>query len=440
MPYSQGIVTAPIRVADVQSAVSIGSGDVGTLCKSPNMNPFARWKPFRYNSLYLSTPASRLAAAKAMNYGTNIISCGRVDFATKYTQQWSHLAPRGANGGGQGYNEHYRLTDFENYQSRRWQLGQVAGGKGLYTIFNGYMQIPSTLVSDLDVLSFVMQCAENDDVFATVGLLYPNDFAGATKDFSQYYLGIAILEDRTNGKLWVYSDQKVSNFTSGVNVTTGIYPRIPTNISNGSIKIAPILAQYRTLDSSQIGWTDGYNGDIIILNGAYLPATKVAQAHSFFTEVTVTVYANKVKMEFVIENNTGASVTVNNLVCYLLSAAAESNEPDAGYNAPDRKGMGAPAYISSTWPQNYKSNDIYLHDWTGEPENPDPLAARFYNAYQDFYARNGNTNLVAANARITWDKEIYQTQDGFGAYSNGAWALFCISITGDSFVRSYPSY
>ena len=433
MPYSQGIVTAPIRIADVQSAVSIGSGDVGTLCKSPNMNPFARWKPIRYNSLYLSTPASRLAAAKAMNYGTNIISCGRVDFATKYTQQWSHLAPRGANGGGQGYNEHYRLTDFENYQSRRWQLGAVASGKGLYTIFNGYMGIPGSMVSDLDNIYFNMQCRENEEIDANIGLLYPYDFAGATKDFSGYYVGIAILD--ANGGVWIYSDPHISDYFSGTNLYTGLHIQISNSIPNGALKIVPVLTQNRTG-----AWNSGYNGDIIILNGGYLSATKVAQTYNLQTNVTFSLSSSSITLTFEVKNQTGSSVTINNMVCYLLSNAAFMNEHDNGYSGPDYQGEGASAYIQRTWPQNYKQGDIYSHDWDGGSTNPDQLAARYYNAYSDFYAVNGNTNVIGNNTTRSWTKVFNYTQDQFGSYANGAWALLCLAPQGNSFVREYPSY
>ena len=432
MAYSNGVITAPINISDVQNVIGDASPDLGTLCKSANINPFAKWKPVRYNSLYLTPAATRLTAAKAVNYGTNIISCGLVDFASKYTQQWSHLAPRGENGGGQGYNEHYRLTDFENYQHNKWQLGQVASGKGLYTIFNGYLSIPGTLVSDLDNIYFNMQCRENDEIDANLGLLYPYDFSGATKDFSGYYVGIAILD--VNGGVWIYSDPHISDFFVGTNLYTGIHIQISNSIPNGALKVVPVLTENRTGS-----WNSGYNGDIIILNGGYLSATKVAQSANLQTNVTFNLTGSSITLTFTVTNQTGSAVTINNMVCYLLSDAAFMNEHDNGYPGPDYQGEGASAYIQRTWPQNYKQGDIYSHDWNGGSTNPDQLAARYYNAYSDFYTVNGNTNVIGNTTTRTWSKTFNYTEDQFGSYANGAWAMLCLAPAGNYFVREYSS-
>ena len=442
MGYSSGLITAPVSIYDVQRAIGNGSSDLATLCKGNTINKFARFKPFRRNAIFFNSDTNqsstdRLTAQKTANYGCGIVSCGTLDFATKYTNQWSHLYPRGKDGGGAGYNEFYRLLDFNKYQHNKWQMGEVANGKGLYTMFNGYMQIPGTMLSDLDTIYFNMQCRENDDLDANIGLLYPYDFIGATKDFSGYYVGLAILD--ANGGVWIYSDPHISDFFIGTNLYTGVRAQISNSIPNGALKIAPVLTQNRTLDSVQSGWTSNYNGDIIILDGAYLSATKVAQSANVITNVTFSLSASSITLTFTLTNQTGSAVTINNLVCYLLSDAAFMNEHDSGYSGPDYQGEGAAAYIQRTWPQNYKQGDIMSHDWNGGSTNPDQLAARYYNAYSDFYTVNGNTNLIGNNTTRTWTKTFNYTHDDFGSYANGAWALLCIAPTGNSFVREYSS-
>jgi hypothetical protein len=42
---STGIVTAPVSIADVKKALGVGSGDVGTLCRSTMINMWAKFKP-----------------------------------------------------------------------------------------------------------------------------------------------------------------------------------------------------------------------------------------------------------------------------------------------------------------------------------------------------------------------------------------------------------
>ena len=434
MAYSNGIITAPVSIYDVQQTLGItGGGDLGTLCRASQINQFAKWKPFRNQAVHYNSDAARETAAKTVNFGTGIVSCGRLTFKDSYQNQWTHLYPRGLNGGGNGYDEYYRLADFKNYQHHKWQLGETAGGKAFWTIFNGYLSIPGTMVSDLDTIYFNMQCRENDDLDAYLGMLYPYDFQNAQKDISGYYVGLAIL-DSADG-VWIFSEPHISDFYSGTNLYTGVRTQISSSIPNGALKIAPVLTQ-----NKQDNWSQNYDGDIIILNGAYLSANKVAQTANLQTNVTFSLGSSSITLNFEVKNQTGSSVTINNMVCYLLSNAAFDNEHDNGYSGPDYQGEGAVAYIMRTWPQNYKQGDIMSHDWNGGSTNPDQLAARYYNAYSDFYAANNNSNVIGNNTTRTWSKTINFVQDDFGSYANGAWALLCLAPTNNSFVREYKNF
>lgn len=437
MPSVDGLITAPVSIYDVKHTLGVSTGDLGSLCRNQSVNKFSKNKPFRWNTVHFNDNQTKLAAQKARNYGTGIVSCGSLNFASKYTENWTHEYPRGLNGGGNDYNEWYRLVDFNGYQQNSWQLGTTAQGKAIYTIFNGYMQIPGSLISDLDMIYFNIQCRENDDLDANLGLLYPYDFQGCTKDISQYYVGITILDSAD--KVWVYSDPQLSDFYSGTNLYTGVRTQISNSITNGPLKICPVLTQNRTLDTIQAGWTNNYNGDIIILDGAYLEATKVAQSANVKTDVTFTRTSSSITLTFTVTNQTGDVVTINNMVCYLLSDGAFMNEHDIGYSGPDYQGEGAVAFIMRTWPQNYKQGDIMSHDWNGGSTNPDQLAGRYYNAYHDFLIANNNVNYIGNNTTRTWSKTFNFTDDDFGAYSNGAWALLCLAPTNNSFVREYSS-
>ena len=48
MSYANGTIVSPVSVNDVQQAVGSRSPDVGTLCKSPNVRPWAKYKPIEY--------------------------------------------------------------------------------------------------------------------------------------------------------------------------------------------------------------------------------------------------------------------------------------------------------------------------------------------------------------------------------------------------------
>lgn len=436
--------TTPIGIdplADVSYVLGRSTGDYGQLCGDVNengirvnaVNIFSLCKPFRSSAKGFTDAASRLTAAKAVNYGNDIVSCGTANFASKYAMKWGFLPPRGKGGGTSGYDELYRINDFDGYQHNVWPQGVGSSGRDLYTIFNGYLHIPGPIVSDNDLIYFNMQCRENEDLDANIGMLYPYDFQGATKDFSGYYVGIAILDN--NGGVWVISDTKISDYFSGTNLYTGISAAISPSIPNGALVITPVLTQNRAAS-----WTNSLQGDIIILNGEYITATKVAQTGNLQTKVTFSISGSSITLSFMVKNQTGNAITINNMVCYLLSEAAYMNEHDNGYSGPDYMGSGAAAYINYTWPASYKQGDIYSHDWPGGSTNPDQLAARYYNAYSDFYVANGNSNIIGNNTTRTWTKTLNFIDDDFGAYSNGAWALLCLAPTGNYFVREYKSY
>lgn len=438
-----GLLTAPFtKIAangggDLQQALSSSQMSQISLF-AVNYNKWAKFKAFRnqaiYSDRYNAANSARLAGLKAANFGLGIVECGRVNYPSKYSDTWALNKPTVPS-------YPLRALDFDGYQSYCWwQLGSTGGGRILYTIFNGMLTIPSTLISDLDTITFDMQCRENDDLDAYTGLLYPYDFAGAGFDMSQYYLGIAIIDSGNN--VWVISGPRVSDFYSGTNLYTNMRVALSNSISNGALTIAPVLLQNHTVPSggSEAAWTSGYNGTIVNLNGAYLSANKVQQTANLITNVTFTLGQSSITLNFTVTNQSGSAITINNMYCYLLSAAAESNEHDAGYTGPDYMGEGAKAYIERTWPSDYKQGDIYSHDWDGGSTNPDQLAARAYNAYSDFYTANNNSNVIGNNTTRTWSKTFNYTQDGFGSYANGAVALLCLTPTNNAFVREYFSY
>lgn len=70
MPYdsSSKIITRPLNTADISQATAEGSLDVGTLCRSGKINPFAKFKPINHTAIGEVTDAQRLTG----NFGLAI--------------------------------------------------------------------------------------------------------------------------------------------------------------------------------------------------------------------------------------------------------------------------------------------------------------------------------------------------------------------------------
>ena len=115
--HNNGKITKPINVrADIAYVLRESSGDVGTLCKSNQINKSSVKKPYR-SSLVTTTEAARQAA----NYGWDILSkaagANTLNFFLDIRNNkgadysfWNYLKPRGLQN-----NEWFRVLDFDGY-------------------------------------------------------------------------------------------------------------------------------------------------------------------------------------------------------------------------------------------------------------------------------------------------------------------------------------
>lgn len=115
MSTSNGIITKPVSIKDVQQTIGNASGDLGTLCKSPTINKWSNHKPIS-SSILFNTSDSFF---KVNNYGLSIpILHNPGNLSTDNTLVyylanndivWPYNKPTG------GSNSPYRLGDFSNY-------------------------------------------------------------------------------------------------------------------------------------------------------------------------------------------------------------------------------------------------------------------------------------------------------------------------------------
>lgn len=95
-----------LSVAMVRSELGASTNNVGQLCIHPNINKWSKWKPIRFNS---TSPITE-SELRSKEYGFDIPYGIKAD-STILSTEWGYLKPRGAG----TPNEHYRLTDFSNY-------------------------------------------------------------------------------------------------------------------------------------------------------------------------------------------------------------------------------------------------------------------------------------------------------------------------------------
>ena len=131
MAYNTGFITSPVSIHDVQCALSTTDNDLGTLCRKPLINKWAKFKPVKVPKIQAINASDRVWC----NYGIiDIPTWTRLSYMSIFLfsdsrgtlnsvywpecdiekgslslEYWEHQHPTG------GVLSPYRLTDFQNY-------------------------------------------------------------------------------------------------------------------------------------------------------------------------------------------------------------------------------------------------------------------------------------------------------------------------------------
>lgn len=117
MALANGKITAPVSVDDLKSLFGEGSGDLATLCTSPKINVWAKYKP----TVFPSPFPDDWYKAKDGNFGLNITVDNRVSSWSALVAEYSkpnngysniYVRPSG------GATSPYRLGDFRGYNHK----------------------------------------------------------------------------------------------------------------------------------------------------------------------------------------------------------------------------------------------------------------------------------------------------------------------------------
>lgn len=117
---SEQLITAPVSIRNLQDCFGLGSGDLGTIIATANINMWARFKPVKLATVGLITDAQRAS----VNHGITLpditrgdISASNVMDAAANAATWGYDRPTG------GASEPFRLADFANTISQGYFHG-----------------------------------------------------------------------------------------------------------------------------------------------------------------------------------------------------------------------------------------------------------------------------------------------------------------------------
>ena len=269
------------------------SADFENIVASSLINPWAKYKPFRYNAWNFASDSARDAARKSVNQGfdfTNALISSNVNvsgIASKYAGDefngWVYQHPRGAS-----YNEPNRIRDFDGYNHAALP-------------FIGGWSAPNRIAKDVNTqisVSFIIPQESSDS------LTY-KDFPAIENS----YIGVA----------FVASNGTTQRLTSSLPVaSSGISVELPSiNLAEGTYTAYPFLS------SVKMGINDG---NLIAPANVYtLPIVKgrTMVVASKAIEIDVTSYysgATKLTYTITITNNSLGEMTMTgNEVRHRLS-------------------------------------------------------------------------------------------------------------------------
>ena len=149
MANSNGKITAPVSMTDVQQVLGNSSNDLGTLCKSSNINRWAKCKPIYAGKIYLDYGASE----QIVNHhaGLSLVTADTIaNFMNAVISAWNNSnymykgdntmckydRPQG------GTASPYRLSDFKDYNHHAY-LDFNVNGTNISTKFSSSLDLNS---------------------------------------------------------------------------------------------------------------------------------------------------------------------------------------------------------------------------------------------------------------------------------------------------------
>ncbi|MBQ4388029.1 MAG: hypothetical protein II822_10560 [Prevotella sp.] len=133
MAYSNGEITAPVSINDVQHVLGVSANDVGNLCRSEKINKWARYKPVIYQGFPIRGVAPRDYTFEAV---TGLSISGAIDKPRTIVNyedfEIGYDRPTG------GMLSPYRLTDFVKYNHYAQKPAEIYWRNTGFKLDKGY--------------------------------------------------------------------------------------------------------------------------------------------------------------------------------------------------------------------------------------------------------------------------------------------------------------
>lgn len=372
MSYSNGKITAPVSIYDVQRAIGASSPDLGTLCKHSSINKWAKYKPIALVTIdtvtgqWSASQNAWLAAATwwkggdghcGLTFSTfNTISSSFLSQLMAGSLQWVYNRPTG------GSSQPFRLQDFAQYFHEAVEpVGALAGaGRTIYVPPSG---------SGMRTLTLNYDAPAAGDLNLTLA-----DFGHGGVSFVNYYLGVVLWKSSSNYRV-VTSQNKIGTTGSTLIECEIGYSDI------GTWQVMPFLSSIR-IDA----YSGGQAGTFLSAGYASPDTIIIASSGTVFMINASGSWSNRaytqVGLNVVVENNSSASKTfTGGLTVYI-------------YETPDSATSGAGGTLVGSW--------TYSTSFTVAANSTYTIPENLYNSLLDTYFCGYINNLTRQNGKEYW--------------------------------------
>lgn len=329
MPTANGIITAPVGVHDVSVTLGDGSLDVATLCSSPKINKWAKYKPTRYNSI-----AGGGDYWKGANGNCGLVQPAVWSGASNFIEKikaglilpWEHEAPR-------PFTDWCRIGDFKGYNHYAPCIFGYLPNEVTY--FQGS--------SERFVLGLMYPLTGSDSSSLTMADFDKgNNFADSAKPLSQWYLGVVL-----------YNSSKTVIATSTSTIDGGDWSVDLGTVLDGSAYVGEYSAvPFLCSKPYPIGGSEPSGAKYITIWDESLSATLATKLTVVSKDASYPIQAscrytdtstNKLYYKIKIENKTSVPATLYNVALYVAKS------PEGGFSTAVKTFGNVNISANGTW-------------------------------------------------------------------------------------------
>ena len=407
-----------VSIADLQSVLSLVSyNDLGGIIDHANINKWAKFKPTEHNYPTNTTDALRKAALYGMPNIPVYTSASALTAALRTGitagSHWPLVKP----------TTWYRLLDFNgylhfNYNTEEWGEMGVQTARALNFPFAGRILTSDDVIRPYSLLTRATLEPADPEQHPT-GLLYPSDWEGTTIPFPDWYFGVlctpATVPASGNTDLWIVTtDTQLKDYDPGDDMLTDVLftqGETLTPLGLGNFKLFPILCSRRTWDGQgyphfvnyKSSWSGegGGPGKLVLVDGYFLPIQLVAAGG----ELGFTFSVSNGNVTISIKNNVSVPITLSGsqMFGYIVTDYVAGRYSDIEEVEDACEGWQDSGTVSSSGVKN--ENNV--------------LVGRYIDLYAAFRSANNNSNVIPANATVTFSVAIGASADGYSKPYNG---------------------